>query len=40
MSNVKDLNDPFDNKAYFYRPEELKKYERLSENGGKLIDDF
>lgn len=40
MSNVKDLNDPFDNKAYFYRPEELKKYERLAEHGGKLIDDF
>lgn len=40
MSDVKDLNDPFDNKAYFYRPEELKKYERLAEHGGKLIDDF
>lgn len=40
MSNVKDLNDPFDNKAYFYRQKELKKYERLAENGGKLIDDF
>jgi hypothetical protein len=40
MSNVKDLNDPFDNKAYFYKPEVLKKYERLAEHGGKLIDDF
>ena len=40
MSDVKDLNDPFDSKAYFYRPEELKKYERLARHGGKLIDDF
>ncbi|ENJ9653668.1 DUF2971 domain-containing protein [Clostridium botulinum] len=40
MSNAKDLNDPFDNKAYFYKPEVLKKYERLAEHGGKLIDDF
>lgn len=40
MSDVKDLNDPFDCKAYFYRPEQLKKYARLAEHGGKLIDDF
>ena len=40
MSNVKSLNDPFDSKAYFYRPEELKKYERLAIHDGKLIDDF
>lgn len=40
MSNVKDLNDPFDARAYFYRPEQLKKYDRLAEHGGKLIDDF
>lgn len=40
MSNAKDLNDPFDNKSYFYKPEVLKKYERLAEHGGKLIDDF
>lgn len=40
MSDVKNLNDPFDNKAYFYRPDELKKYERLAEHDGKLIDDF
>jgi len=40
MSDTKYLNDPFDNKAYFYRPDELRKYERLSVHGGKLIDDF
>ena len=40
MSDVKNLNDPFDSKAYFYRPDELKKYEILKEYDGKLIDDF
>jgi len=40
MSDVKNLNDPFDSKAYFYRPDELKKYDRLAEHDGKLIDDF
>ena len=40
MSDVKHLNDPFDNKAYFYNSEALKKYERLKKCGGKLIDDF
>lgn len=36
MSDAKHLNDPFDTKAYYYRPDELKKYERLSERDGKL----
>lgn len=40
MSDAKNLNDPFDSKAYFYRPDELKKYERLAEHNGRLIDDF
>jgi hypothetical protein len=40
MSDVKNLNDPFDSKAYFYRSDELKKYERLTGHDGKLIDDF
>lgn len=40
MSNAKYLNDPFDTKAYFYRSDELKKYERLKDHNGKLIDDF
>lgn len=33
MSEVKSLNDPFDSKAYFYRPEVLSKYERLKNCG-------
>ena len=40
MSDVRYLNDPFDNKAYFYKSDELKKYERLAKHDGKLIDDF
>jgi len=40
MSDTKYLNDPFDTKAYFYRPDELKKYARLTEYDGKLIDNF
>lgn len=40
MAEPKSLNDPFDNKAYFYRPEELKKHEWLAEYDGRLIDDF
>jgi len=40
MAAAKYLNDPFDNKAYFYKSDELKKYERLAEHDGKLIDDF
>lgn len=40
MSDVKYLNDPFDNKAYFYNPKRLKYIERLNRRGGKLIDDF
>lgn len=40
MSDAKYLNDPFDTKAYFYRSDELKKYEKLIKNDGKLIDDF
>lgn len=40
MSEAKYLNDPFDNKAYFYRPDALKKYKRLEHVDGKIIDDF
>ena len=40
MSDVRNLNDPFDSKAYFYRSAELKKYARLTRHSGKLIDDF
>lgn len=40
MSEAKYLNDPFDNKAYFYKPDLLKKYKRLEPVEGKIIDDF
>jgi hypothetical protein len=40
LSDAKYLNDPFDNKAYFYNPEVLKKYERLAIHDGRIIDDF
>lgn len=38
MSDTRDLNDPFDSKSYFYRTEELRKYERLDKCEGKLFD--
>lgn len=38
MSDSRDLNDPFDSKGYFYRTEELRKYERLAKCEGKLFD--
>ena len=40
LSAVKDFNDPFDSKAFFYNPEVLKKYDRLKSCGGRLVDDF
>lgn len=40
MSDIKDFNDPFDGKAFYYDSEELKGIERLSRHKGKLIDDF
>lgn len=40
MSSCKELNDPFDSKGYFYKPEQLLKFDRLKHCGGKLIDDF
>ena len=40
MSDVKFLNDPFDNKAFYYKADTLIKYERLIPHGGRLIDDF
>lgn len=36
----KDFNDPFDGRAFFYRSEELLKYDFLKRWNGKLIDDF
>ncbi|WP_028829430.1 DUF2971 domain-containing protein [Proteocatella sphenisci] len=40
MTDAKYLNDPFDNKAYFHKPEELKRFDRLAGCDGRLIDDF
>ncbi|TEB12295.1 hypothetical protein Psfp_03776 [Pelotomaculum sp. FP] len=40
LSDVKDFNDPFDGKGYYYDANQLKKFDRLASSGGKLIDDF
>ena len=40
MSDIKDFNDPFDGKAFYYIPDKLKDIERLTPYNGKLIDDF
>jgi len=40
MSEIKDFNDPFDGKGFFYNPESLDDIERLHVHGGRLIDDF
>lgn len=40
MSDIKDFNDPFDSKAYFYNPNELKDIKRLAAYNGRFIDDF
>lgn len=37
ISDLESFNDPFDGRAFFYRSEELLKYESLK---GRLIDDF
>ncbi len=40
MSDIKDFNDPFDGKAFFYNPSELKDIKRLVPHNGRIIDDF
>lgn len=40
LSDPKSFNDPFDNKAFFYRSEYLARHERLKRWNGKFIDDF
>lgn len=40
MSDIKDFNDPFDGKAFFYNPEELAYIERLKHVKGRIIEDF
>lgn len=40
MSDIKDFNDPFDGKAFYYNPEQLKDIKRISLHNGRFIDDF
>lgn len=40
MSDIKDFNDPYDSKCFFYAPEKLADIERLKPHNGKFIDDF
>lgn len=40
MSKIKDFNDPFDGKAFFYDSKKLADIKRLEHVGGKIIDDF
>lgn len=40
MSDIKDFNDPFDGKAFFYDSKELAGIKRLEHVGGRIIDDF
>jgi len=40
LSDIKEFNDPFDGKGYYYDANQLKKFDRLASCGGKLIDDF
>lgn len=40
MADIKDFNDPFDGKGFFYNPAQLINIERLKPHGGRWIDDF
>ena len=40
MSRIKDFNDPFDGKAFFYDSKQLADIKRLEHVQGKIIDDF
>ena len=40
MSDIKDFNDPFDGKAFFYDSKQLANIKHLEHVGGKIIDDF
>ena len=40
MSDIKEFNDPFDGKAFYYNPSELAHIERLTSHNGRFIDDF
>ena len=40
MSDIKDFNDPFDGKAFYYDPQKLMNINWLTVYKGRLIDDF
>lgn len=40
MSDIKDFNDPFDGKAFFYDSKQLIDIKRLEGVNGRIIDDF
>lgn len=40
LSEVKDFNDPFDCKAFYYNADVLSKHDRLKHCNGRVIDDF
>lgn len=40
MSEIKDFNDPFDGKGFFYDASKLADIERLKPHAGRLIDSF
>ena len=40
MSELRDFNDPFDGKGFFYDPNQLADIKRLEERGGRIIEDF
>ena len=40
LSEIKELNDPFDSKAIYYEPERLRKFRRLKHCGGRIFDDL
>lgn len=40
MSDIKDFNDPFDGKGFFYDATKLADIDRLAPHGGRMIDDF
>lgn len=40
MSDIKDFNDPFDGKAFFYNSKDLIGVQRFATHDGKIVDDF
>ncbi len=40
LSDIKDFNDPFDSKGFYYKPAILSNIERLKSCKGRIVDDF